>query len=610
MNRRPARPAFDLLAGARSLSRKKTPSVFAGIFCVAAALSLSFTANAQADPYPATAEHAPPAWFIDVAAKAGITVRDVNGGVESKRYIIEATGSGVGIIDYDRDGWPDIFLVNGTSMPGAKQSAAATSHLFHNNHDGTFTDVTAKSGLVSTGWGQGVCVGDYDNDGYDDLYVTAYGKNRLYHNEGNGTFKEIAEQAGAAGSGQEWGTGCAFVDYDRDGRLDIAVSNYVHFDLSHTPAPGQAPGCVWKGVPVMCGPRGLDYAPNMLLHNLGNGKFEDVSKTSGIQKTSGHYCFSITALDYDKDGWPDLYVACDSTPAILYHNNRNGTFTDVGADAGAAFNEDGREQAGMGSTAGDYNGDGNIDIFKTNFSDDTSTLYRNNGDGTFSDVTFEAGLGINTDALGWGAMFADVDNDGHPDILIANGHVYPEVDSAKLGATFREPRFLYYNLGNGKFRDASKASGPGLQQPASGRGLAIADLWNDGRLEAVVNNLSDLPMLLVNTAKNQNHWLGLRLIGTSSNRDAIGARVTIQGEKRDWVDEVRSGSSYNSSSDLRLHFGLGAEDKLQSIEVNWPNGESETFEATSVDKVIDLTEGKGRSSARDGNDPELGKALR
>ena len=579
----------------------KNLSSLTAIFSLFAVLCISLAAIAQqpvpsksSSIYPATTEHPPPAWFVDVASQAGIAVRNVNGGAESKRYIIEATGSGVAIIDYDRDGWPDIFLVNGTSLPGTSQSSTATSHLFHNNHDGTFTDVTAKAGLISAGWGQGACVGDYDNDGYDDIYVTAYGKNRLYHNERNGTFKEVAEQSGAAGSGQEWGTGCAFVDYDRDGKLDIAVANYVHFDLAHTPAPGQAAGCMWKGVPVMCGPRGLEYAPNMLLHNLGNGEFEDVSKTSGIQKTNGHYCFSVTTLDYDKDGWPDIYVACDSTPAILYHNNHNGTFTDVAPDAGAAFNEDGREQAGMGSTAADYDGDGNLDLFKTNFSDDTSTLYHNNGDGTFTDVTFEAGLGINADALGWGAMFADVDNDGHPDLLVANGHVYPEVDSAKLGATFREPRFLYCNLGNGRFRDASKESGPGMQQPQSGRGLAIADLWNDGRMEEVVNNLSDLPMLLVNTAKNRNHWLGLHLVGTRSNRDAIGARVTLHGENRIWVDEVRSGSSYNSSSDLRLHFGLGAENHLKSVEVRWPSGQTEMFGAPHLEQIVDLTEGKGR----------------
>jgi hypothetical protein len=545
-------------------------------------------------PYPASTDHDSPAWYIDVAAKAGITVRNVNGGVSSKRYIIESTGSGAAIIDYDRDGWPDIFLVNGSTLPGTKPPQPPTNHLLHNNHDGTFTDVTAKAGLVSTGWGQGACVGDYDNDGFDDIYVTGYGANRLFHNQGNGTFREVAQQSGVAGSGNEWGTGCAFIDYDRDGKLDLVVANYVHFDLAKTPAPGQEPGCIWKGVPVMCGPRGLASAPNILYHNLGNGKFDDVSKSSGIEKTTGHYCFSVSTLDYNDDGWPDIYVACDSTPAILYRNNHDSTFTDVGIDSSVAFNEDGREQAGMGSTVADYDGDGKLDIFKTNFSDDTSTLYHNNGDGTFADKTFGAGLGINTDALGWGAAFADVDNDGWPDLLVVNGHVYPEVDSELMGTKYREPRFLYYNLGNGKFKDLSKSSGPGLTEPRSGRGLAIGDLFNDGRLDAVVNNLSDVPMLLVNVAANNNHWLGLRLVGTVSNKDAIGSRVTLHGAKRTWVDEVRSGSSFNSSNDLRLHFGLGASPGLTSIEILWPNGRHEIFDPPlSLDHYVNITEGTG-----------------
>ena len=568
-------------------------------------VTLTAQAQAQTHPYPPTTDHPPPAWFVDVAAKAGITVRNVNGNIENKQYIIESTGSGVAIIDYDRDGWPDIFLVNGTNLNPADPKGQAnadkpTSHLFHNNHDGTFTDVTVKAGLTSTTWGQGACVGDYDNDGFDDLYVTGYGKNRLFHNGGDGTFKEVAEAAGAAGSGKEWGTGCTFVDYDRDGKLDLMVANYVHFDLAKTPRPGQEAGCTWKGAPVMCGPRGLPSAPNTLLHNLGNGKFADVSKAAGIEKTYGHYCFSVTTLDSNEDGWPDLYVACDSTPSILYRNNRDGTFTDVAADLGVAFNEDGREQAGMGSTAADYDASGHLSLFKTNFSDDTSTLYRANGDGSFTDQTFAAGLGINADALGWGAMFADVDNDGYPDLLVTNGHVYPEVDSARLGATFREPRFLYYNLGSArgsgpvKFKDLSKTSGPGLTEPLSGRGLAIADLFNDGRLEAVINNLSDRPMLLVNLAPNTNHWLGIHLIGTVSNRDAIGAHVTLHADSRRWVDELRSGSSYSSSSDLRLHFGLGKVTSLTSVDVRWPNGRTETFPTPSVDRIVELTEGTGR----------------
>jgi enediyne biosynthesis protein E4 len=563
---------------------------------LSAALLWGQKVPASRSPYPATAEHPGPAWFVDVAAKAGILVRDVNGDPEIKKYIIETTGSGVAILDYDNDGWPDIFLVNGTVLPSEKRAgdAAPTNHLFRNHHDGTFRDVTAKAGLVSTGWGQGACVGDYDNDGYPDLYVTGFGKNRLFHNQRDGSFREVAEQTGTAGTGKEWGTGCAFVDYDRDGKLDLMVANYVHFDAVHPPEPGSEADCMWKGTPVMCGPRGLPYTTNILYHNEGNGTFRDVSATSGIQKTLGHYCFSVTTLDYNEDGWPDIYIACDSTPAILYRNNHDGTFTDVAENTGVAYNEDGREQAGMGSTAADYDGDGHLDIFKTNFSDDTSTLYHANGDGTFTDNTFAAGLGTNLEDLGWGTMFADVDNDGFADLLAANGHVYPQVDSAHLGAAYKEPRILYWNQGNGKFKDVSKSSGPGLTTPYSGRGLAIADLWNDGRLEVVVNNLSDVPLLLVNEAKNENHWLGLKLTGTVSNRSAIGSHVTVHGTKRDWVDEVRSGSSYSSSSDLRLHVGLGAETMIKRIDVRWPNGESEEFSCEGVDRFVDLVEGKGK----------------
>ena len=586
----------------RSAPARSRETCFSTAAFLLATIALLIVTRAQAQqPYPPTPDHPAPAWFVDVAPKAGLTIRNVNGSAGAKHYIIESTGSGVAISDYDRDGFPDIFLVNGTSLEPTKEKP--TSHLLHNNHNGTFTDVTVKAGLALTTWGQGACIGDYDNDGYEDLYVTAYGKNHLFHNQGNGTFKDVSEQSGASGTGKEWGTGCAFIDYDRDGKLDLIVANYVHFDLASTPKPGAGPGCMWKGVAVMCGPRGLPFAPNTLLHNLGNGKFEDVSRSSGIERTNGHYCFSVTTLDYNDDGWPDVYVACDSTPSILYRNNHDGTFSDVAADAGVAFNEDGREQAGMGSTSADYDRDGRLDLFKTNFSDDTSTLYRAAGDSTFTDETHAAGLAINTDALGWGAMFADVDNDSYPDLLVANGHVYPEVDSARLGSFFRQPRFLYYNLGASrsegpaKFKDISKTSGPALADPRSGRGLATADLFNDGRIEAVINNLSDTPMLLVNLARNQNHWLTLRLIGSTSNRSAIGARVTLRRATRIWVDEIRSGSSYNSSSDLRLHFGLGSESHLDSIQVRWPNGATEFFDPPpSPDRILDITEGRGHTT--------------
>ena len=532
------------------------------------------------------------AYFTDVAQKAGLTSPIVFGGKDTKKYIIETTGTGAAIFDYDNDGWPDIFLVNGTTLEGFPAGEAPTNHLYRNNHDGTFTDVTVKAGLNVTGWGQGVCVGDYDNDGWEDLYITYYGKNRLFHNQ-NGVFTEVAEKAGVAGSGKAWGTGCAWVDYDRDGHLDLMIANYVDFDLATAPAPGERPSCMWKGVPVMCGPRGLASAKNILYHNRADGTFEDVTTKAHIDRTDGHYAFSVSTLDFDDDGWPDIYVACDSTPSILYRNNHDGTFTDVAVTAGAAFNEDGREQAGMGSTIGDYNGDGRLDIFKTNFSDDTSTLYRNNGDGTFDDVTTAAGLGLYTKYLGWGTMFLDFDNDGWPDLLLVNGHVYPEVDKNNLGSNYEEPRILYHNLGKGTFADISASAGPGINARASSRGLAIGDLWNDGRLSAVITNLSALPSLLVNQVRNSNHWIAIRTVGTKSNRDGIGARISVTAGARALVDEVRSGSSYNSSSDMRVHFGLGSATKVNSVQIRWPSGLIERFDNLPADSIEMLKEGSG-----------------
>jgi hypothetical protein len=541
----------------------------------------------------AVAAQAPPiANFNDNAEKAGLTMTTVFGGKDTKKYIIETTGTGVSIFDYDNDGWPDIFLVNGTTLEGFPAGQAPSSHLYRNNHDGTFTDVTAKAGLTATGWGQGACVGDYDNDGWEDLYVTYYGKNRLYHNQ-SGVFSEVAEPSGVAGTGKAWGTGCAFVDYDRDGLLDLMVANYVDFDVSNAPAPGERASCVWKGVPVMCGPRGLPGSKNILYHNLGGGKFEDVTVKAKIDQTTGHYAFSVSTVDFDDDGWPDIFVACDSTPSILYHNNRDGTFTDVAVVAGAAFNEDGREQAGMGSTIGDFDGDGRLDIFKTNFSDDTSTLYRNNGNGTFDDVTYAAGLGLYTRYLGWGTMFLDFDNDGWPDLLLVNGHVYPEVDKQNLGSSYEEPRILYHNNGNKTFSDVSAQAGPGITAVHAGRGLAIGDLWNDGRISAVISNMNARPSLLVNQMRSPNHWIDLRMQGTRSNRDGIGARVTAKVGTRTLVDEVRSGSSYDSNNDMRIHFGLGAATKVDSIQVRWPSGLVEQFDGISVDAIHTLKEGSG-----------------
>jgi enediyne biosynthesis protein E4 len=571
--------------------------------CALVVLLFAMFCHGQAPKTPASAAPRPIANFTDIAEEAGLTMQNIFGGVNTKNYIIETTGTGVAIFDYDNDGWPDIFMVNGTKLEGFPSGKGPSNHLYRNDHDGTFSDVTEKAGLSATGWGQGVCVGDYDNDGWEDLYVTYYGKNRLYHNQ-QGVFAEVAEKAGVAGNGKAWGTGCGFVDYDRDGRLDLMVANYVDFDLTTAPVPGERASCIWKGVPVMCGPRGLPGAKNILYHNRGDGTFEDVTTKAHIDRSDGHYAFSVSPLDFDEDGWPDIYVACDSTPSILYRNNHDGTFTDVAVTAGAAFNEDGREQAGMGSTIADFNGDGHLDIFKTNFSDDTSTLYRNNGDGTFTDATSAAGLGLYTQYLGWGTMFLDFDNDGWPDLILVNGHVYPEVDSQHLGSSYKEPRILYHNNGDGTFSDVSAAAGSGISAAGSSRGLAVGDLWNDGRMSAVVSNMNAPPSLLVNQVRNSNHWIAIRALGTKSNRDGIGARIRVKAGRRILVDEVRSGSSYDSNSDMRVHFGLGASAKIDGVEVRWPSGTVERFVNLPVDRIHLVKEGSGEAVPAESKKPD------
>jgi hypothetical protein len=574
--------------------------LYAGfLLFVAVALGTLRTVVTQASESGAAhATSQPPAYFEDIAEKAGLVDSIVFGEEREKKYILETTGTGVAIFDYDNDGWPDIFIVNGSKLAGIPRGSEPTNHLYRNNKDGTFTDVTENAGLKSSGWGQGVCVGDYDNDGLEDLYVTYYGKNRLYHNEGKGRFKDVSESAGVAGTGAEWSTGCAFVDYDRDGLLDLVVATYVDFKVSTAPLPGQNASCLWKGVPVMCGPRGLKPSTNLLFHNTGNGRFANVTQSSGVSHTAGHYCFSVSTLDYNNDGWPDIYIACDSAPSILYRNNRDCSFTDTAVLSGVAFNEDGREQAGMGSTVADYDGDGHPDIFKTNFSDDTSTLYHNNGDGTFSDLTFPAGLGINTQYLGWGAMFFDFDNDGWPDLLQVNGHVYTEVDTYKLGSHYRQPRLLYRNTGKGSFEDLSKFAGPGITTAASGRGLAIGDLWNNGNLSAVIANMGSRPSLLVNRRTYSNHWLGIKTVGSKANRDGIGAKVRVKFGLRTLEDEVRSGSSYDSNNDMRLHFGLGLATKIDFLEVRWPSGLVEQFDDIKIDKIVIIKEGSGNRRER------------
>ncbi len=529
--------------------------------------------------------------FVDIAMRAGLTAKTVAGDEKRKKYIIETTGSGAAFFDYDNDGWPDVFLVNGSTLAGFPKGQEPTSHLYHNNGDGTFTDVTRKAGAGLTGWGQGVCAGDYDNDGWVDLFVTFWGHNVLLHNNGDGTFTDVTKKVGLWSDKVRWGTGCAFVDYDRDGHLDLFVSEYVDFDPNHTPEPGSSSLCQWKGISVMCGPRGLKGTRNELYHNNGNGTFSDVSDKSGISKTDPYYCFTALTGDFDNDGWPDIFVACDSTPSLLFHNNHDGTFAEIAVKAGVAYNEDGREQAGMGAHAVDYDGDGWLDIIRTNFSEQTSTLYRNNGDGTFTDVTYVSGLGVNTQFLGWGTLFVDVDNDGWPDLFMANGHVYPEVDSNGLSSTFRERKVLYWNQHNGKFKDISLDVGPGITTPFNSHGVAAADFDNDGGVEILVNNSHDAPSLLKNYG-DRGSWISLKLVGTKSNRDAIGARITVSAAGHNQLQEVRSGGGYISQSDFRLHFGLGKATKAETVEVKWPSGQRQVFHDVAADKFYLIEEGK------------------
>ena len=467
------------------------------------------------------------------------------------------------------------------------RSQPATYH--HNNRDGTFTDVTEKAHVALTGWGQGVCAGDYDNDGWVDLYITFWGHNVLLHNNGDGTFTNVTRRAGLWHDDVRWGTGCAFVDYDRDGHLDLFVSQYVDFDPAKTPVPGQSTFCRWKGIPVMCGPRGLKGARNELYHNNGDGTFNDVSEKSGVATAGPYFCFTALTGDFDKDGWPDIYVACDSTPSLLFHNNHDGTFSEIGVRAGVAYDEDGHEQAGMGSDAMDYTGDGWLDIIKTNFSDQTTSLYRNNRDGTFTDATYEAGLGGNTQFLGWGTLFVDVDNDGWPDLFLANGHVYPELDRHATGSTFRERKVLYWNRHNGTFKDISSNSGPGIAKPFNSHGVAAADFDNDGMVELLVNNSHDPPSLLTNYAKHGN-WVLVKLIGTRSNRDAIGAQVRVRTGDHLQLQEVRSGGSYISQSDFRLHFGLGSATKIDDLEIRWPSGLRMKLENIPINQILTVKE--------------------
>jgi hypothetical protein len=526
----------------------------------------------------------------DVADSSGLTAVNVFGGATTKKYILETTGTGVAVFDSDNDGLLDVFLANGTTLDGEGPGATSTGHLYRNLGQMKFEDVTVKAGLSKVGWGQGVCVGDYDHDGFRDLFVTYYGQSVLYRNRGNGVFEDATERAGLRSPRTRWDTGCTFVDYNRDGKLDLAVTNYLEFDRAKVPEAGSGSFCLWKGMPVMCGPRGLPFARNYLFHNDGAGRFSDVSTASGIGQTKGCYGFTVVASDFDNDDYPDLYVACDSTPSLLYRNEKNGTFREVGLISGVALNEDGQEQGGMGIAAADYDEDGDTDIFKTNFSDDIPNLYHNIDRGTFEDRVLQSGLGAYMEYVGWGAHFLDVDHDGRKDLFLVNGHVYPEVERG-AESRYRQPRLLYWNVG-GRFKDISATSGPAMKVLQSSRGTAVGDFDNDGGLEIVVSNMGERPSLLKNFAPRKN-WLMLQCVGRS-DIDALGARVRVQVAGRWLHAEVLGGSSYLSQSDPRIHFGLADNDRYQAVEVRWPTGEREQFPGGAANRTVMLRQGTGQ----------------
>jgi len=527
--------------------------------------------------------------FTDVAAQAGLRSPIIYGPVDGMDYILESMGCGVAFLDYDNDGWLDIFLLSGTRRTGPVEGAS--NRLYKNNRDGTFTDVTAKAGLTRQGWACGVTVGDYNNDGFEDLFITGWPQNILYRNNGDGTFSDVTEKAGLLHPGKRWGTGCTWVDYDRDGHLDLFVANYLVFDFDKIPPLGKDPACNFKGVPVNCGPRGLVGERPMLYRNNGNGTFTDVTAHSGVAAVPPVYGLTAVAADLDGDGWQEIYVACDSTPSLLFHNRGDGTFAEQGLQSGLAVNEDGREQAGMGIAIGDCDNDGRLDVLKTHFAEDTAALYRNMGHLNFEDVTLRSGLGVETRYVSWGNGIADFDNDGLPDLFWVTGSTFPEVERKYPEFPHKSPRILFRNLGNGKFEELLEA-GPAVAEAHVSRGVAFGDFDNDGDLDILIMNMNEPPSLLRNDVTGTDHWLKVKLVGTKSNVSAIGAVVTVLNGGRKQIQSVLASSGYLSCNDRRLHFGLGSAASAD-LEIVWPNGLREELKDVSADQLITVRENAG-----------------
>ena len=528
--------------------------------------------------------------FTDVAKAAGLTEPTVYGSPDNPRYILETIGCGAAFIDYDNDGWLDIFVLNGRTVDAIP--AGATNRLYRNNRDGTFTDVTEEAGLVKHGWACGVCVGDYNNSGYDDLFVTYWGQSVLYRNNADGTFTDVTEEAGLSRPDVRWGSGCTFLDYNRSGNLDLFIANYLEFDFETVPLPGESSVCVWKGVPVVCGPRGLQRGHNLLYRNNGDGTFTDVSVASGIASATESYALSAVAADFDNDGWQDIFVAGDSSPSLLYRNNGDGTFSEEALERGCAVSEDGAEQAGMGVAVGDYDCSGSLDLFKTHFSDDTHVLYRNDGEGYFDDMTLRSGIGVETRYVGWGAGLVDLDNSGLPDIFFVTGSVYPQVAREHERYPAATPRVLFRNLGGGRFEQLFEEAGSALAEARSSRGCAFGDFDNDGDVDILIVNLNQPPSLLRNDLAGRANWLKVKLAGVDSNRSAIGATVIATYGGRRQAQAVLSQSSFHSANDSRLHFGLG-EAAAADLEVRWPTGKIELYPGVKANALVRIEEGAG-----------------